>query len=324
MSNKKKTKKTKIEIIDLAQGVVRALDFFSKTKLNKLDLKRFSFPIVVGSGNAYNTAQILFSQQRAIIADESNFKKIIANYKDLIEKKIIKEAIIISASGEKDSVWELELAKKYKLKTTLLTCSAESSAAKIADEVLLYPKIDEPYTYNISTYLGMILSASGENPKKILEFIKKLKIKTNFSEYRAYAFILPDEFSSITAMLDIKKSELFGSKLSIRAFSFGHARHAKFVIPDEKELVISLGSEKNKYFGNEKSRWQITLPSKAGFAFILSLTYYLIGKIQSTKAPYFKKHISNYCHDYGPKAYGQKKPFAVIVPGNVNGFGKIK
>ena len=122
MKLKAKTKQ-KVEIIDLAQGVVRALDYFSKTKLPKLDLKRFSYPIVVGSGNAYNTGQIIFSKQRAILADESNFKNVLANYKDLIEQKIIKEAIIISASGEKDSVWEIQLAKKYKLKTILIFAS---------------------------------------------------------------------------------------------------------------------------------------------------------------------------------------------------------
>jgi hypothetical protein len=42
-------------------------------------------------------------------------------------------------------------------------------------------------------------------------------------------------------MLDIKRHELFGPKVSLRAFSFGEARHAKFVIRDKKELVISFG-----------------------------------------------------------------------------------
>lgn len=320
MKLKAKTKQ-KVEIIDLAQGVVRALDYFSKTKLPKLDLKRFSYPIVVGSGNAYNTGQIIFSKQRAILADESNFKNILANYKDLIDQKIIKEVVVISASGEKDSVWEVQLAKKYKLKTILLTCSPQSSAAKIADEVLSYPKIDEPYTYNISTYLGMIFSATLENPKRILDFIKQLKTPNDWTKkYNAFSIVVPDEFLFITPMLDIKKSELFGPKMSLRAFSFGHARHAKFVIVDDKELVITLGKEKNKHFGAEKSRWQIALPSRVDFALIFCLTYYLVGKIQKDKPAYFKNNILNYCLNYGPKAYGYKKPFDLIVPGNINKF----
>ncbi|HOZ53578.1 MAG TPA: hypothetical protein PK142_02780 [bacterium] len=305
-------------IMNLDQGVIKALEFFDKNKLPKLNLNRFAFPIVVGSGNAYNTGQILFSGKKAIIADESTFKKTIENYKDLINKKIIKEAIVISASGEKDSVWEIELAKKYKLKTILLTCSPDSSSSKIADEVITYPKIAEPYTYNVSTYLGMILSATNENPKSILNFLKKLKIKSGFKNYSSYAMVLPDDFIAITPMIDIKKSELFGSKISLRAFSFGHARHAKFVIRDKKELVITLGKEKNLYFGETQSRWQIELPNKVDFAFILCLTYYLVGQIQKNKPAYFKNNIKNYCQDYGPKAYGNNKPFDIIVPGSIN------
>ncbi len=303
-------------IISLDQGVVNALEFFSKNKLPKLKLNNFNFPIVVGSGNAYNTGHILFSGRKAIIADESTFKKIIESYKDLINKKIIKEVVVISASGEKDSIWEIKLAQKYKLKTTLLTCSPNSSASKIADKVIVYPKISEPYTYNISTYLGMILSATGENPKSILKFIKSLKLKTNFKDYNSYSFVLPDDFIAITPMIDIKKSELFGPKLSLRAFSFGHARHAKFVIRDKKELVITLGNEKNMYFGDPQSRWQIKLTSKVDFAFVLCLTYCLVGKIQKNKPPYFKNNIKKYCQDYGPKAYGSKGKFDLIVPGN--------
>jgi len=300
-------------LINLDQGVIQALNFLQNIKLPVLNTKKFKFPIVVGSGNAFNAGQILFSQQPAFFSDETNFKNDVIKYKKLIKNKTISEAIIISASGEKDSIWELQLAKKNNLKTVLLTCSPDSNATKIADEVIVYPKINEPYTYNISTYLSMILSAGKDQPKNILKFLQKLKLRSGFKNFESYSFILPDKFSAITPMLDIKKSELFGSKLSIRSFSFGQARHAKFVIRDKSELVITFGSEKNLYFGEAKSRWQITLPSGVDFAFIFCLTYYLIGQIQKNKPPYFKKNIKKYCLDYGPKAYGSKKPFTVIV-----------
>lgn len=273
---------------------------------------------MVGSGNAYNTAQILFSDQRAIICDESNFKHHLQVYRDLIKDKIIDQAVVISASGEKDAIWETELAKKYQLKTTLLTCSPKSSAAEIADQVLVYPKIAEPYTYNISTYLGMILSASQEDPALILNFLENLRLKRGFKFYDSYTILLPDKFAALAPMIDIKKSELFGPKLSLRSFSFGQARHAKFVVRDKKELVISLGSDDNEFFGHPKSRWQIELPMEAKFAFVFCLSYYLVGKIQQVKPPYFKDNIRFYCHDYGPQAYGQDKPFDIVVPGNIN------
>ena len=305
----------KTQIINLDESVLNALDFFAKNKPPQLNLEQFSLPFVVGSGNAYNTGTILFSEKAAVFADESNFKNIIDSYESVIAEGLIKQAIIISASGEKDSVWETNLAKERGLKTTLLTCNADSSAAKVADEILSYRKIAEPYTYNVSTYLGMILSATKEEPEKIKTFLKNIRLPENFGEYESYSFILPDKFLNICPMIDIKKSELFGPQLSIRAFSEGHARHAKFVIPSDTELIISIGAE-NKYFGKSENRLLIDFPSDASFAAMLSLSYFIVGKIQQSKPPYFKENIEKYCADYGPKAYGKNEKFEVVVPGN--------
>ena len=302
-----------MNLINLNKNVLEALDFFVKHKPPRLDLSKFRLPFVVGSGNAFNTGKILFTGRAAIFADESNFKQIIKAYLPIIKKGLIKQAIVISASGEKDSVWEIKWSNKYNLETILLTCNKNSSAAQIADKVLAYRKIPEPYTYNVSTYMGMILSTTKEKPALIKKFIKGLKIPNNFSKYLSFSFILPNKYINLCPMLDIKKSEIFGPHLSLRAFTQGHARHAKFVIPWEKELVISLG-EKNKYFGCPKHRWDINLPSSVSFATILSLTYFLVGKIQEVKPDYFKRNIKAYCQDYGPKAYGKDKPFNIIVP----------
>lgn len=302
-----------LKLPNLNETVLAALDFFVKNNPPHLNLKPFSLPIVVGSGNAYNTAQIIFSGRPAIIANESNFKTILSAYKKLISNKTISQAIIISASGEKDSVWEIKLAKKSKLKTVLLTCSPDSSAAKLADQVIAYQKLPEPYTYNVSTYLGIILSAGQEEARGIEEFISKIKLPANFKNFNSFSFILPDEFGTISPMLEIKRNELFGPYISLRAFSFGEARHAKFVNNSDKELVISFGE--NKYFGLKKNRWEIKIPRNASNSFVMALSYYLIGKIQESKTPYFKKNLANFCTE-GPLAYGSKKPFDMIVPGN--------
>jgi hypothetical protein len=304
-----------MKIVNLDENLLTTLDFFSDNAPTAFNLEKYQLPLVIGSGNAYNTGTILFSGKAAIFADESNFKAIIQAYKHVIKEGLITQAIIISASGEKDSVWEIELAKSYGLSTTLLTCNSTSSAAKIADEVFSYRKIAEPYTYNTSTYLGMILSSTHESAKVIKDFIDSLVLPNTFTQYDSYAFVLPDAYINICPMLDIKKSELFGSHLSLRAFPEGHARHAKFVIPSEKELVISIGCE-NNYFGIKEHRWNIPFPSDLSFGAILSLTYYLVGKIQASKHPYFIENIENYCNDYGPKAYGNNNPFELIVPGN--------
>lgn len=302
-------------IPDLDSIVSRTLDFFIQNPPVKIDLEAYDFPFVVGSGNAYNTGTILFSGKSAVFADESDFRSLIEAYKPAIDKGLITQAIIISASGEKDSVWEIELAKEYGLETTLLTCGADSSAAKIADKVFAYRKIAEPYTYNTSTYLGMVLSSTNEDLEAVRRFVNDLELPENFGQHDAYSFVLPDRFGNICPMLDIKRHELFGPHVSLRAFPEGHARHAKFVISSEKELIIGVGGAID-HFGHPDHRLEIEIPEDAGFGFVLALTYFITGKIQASKHPYFKENIENYCLDYGPKAYGKTEPFDVIVPGN--------
>lgn len=302
-------------IMSLDENVLLALDFFAKNSPPPLRVDKFKLPFVVGSGNAYNTGLILFSENAAIFADESSFRQTIQAFEEVIKKGFIRDTIVISASGGKDSVWEIELAKKYGLNTTLLTTKSESDAAKIANTVKIYKSIAEPYTYNTSTYMGMILSKTKENPLKIKEYVQSLKFPDNFGDYKSYSFVVPDKYMHICPMLEIKKSELFGPNLSLRAFPQGHARHAKFVIRSEDELVMSLG-QKNEYYGNPEDRWDIDLPSNIDFAGVMAATYCIVGKIQNSKPQHYKENINNYVNDYGPKAYGSTKPFDLIVPGS--------
>jgi hypothetical protein len=304
-----------MQIANLNENVLKVLEFFSKNRLPKLNLKKFKMPFVVGSEGAFYTGKNLFSRRAAIFANESTFKKIIKAYRPAIKKGLAKEAVIISASGEKDGPWEIKLAKKHGLKTTLLTCNANSTGAKLADTVLIFPKIAEPYTYNFSTYSGMMLSATNEDPQKIKKFVRSVKLPKNYGKYASYSFILPDDYLDICSMVSTKGDEIFGGRLPLRAFTSGGARHAKFVVRWEKELVVSIGG-KNKYFGHPDHRWEIKLPEFSNIGTMLSLTYYLVGKIQEGKPPYFKNSIAAYCRDYGPKAYGKKEKFEAIVPGN--------
>lgn len=314
MSNKKEVQAKQIinnkDIPSLSESLLTALNFFEQEKQVFPKNLFSSLPFVIGSGNAYNIAKALFNNHAAIFANESNFNKLIKNYQGLISKKIIKEALIISASGEKDSIWEIKLAKEKKLKTILFTCHKDSRAAKIADQVIVFKKIAEPYTYNVSTYLGMILAKEMIRAKEIKSFLKKLKFPSNFYEYQAFSFVLPDELGALAPMIEIKRDELFGPRLSLRAFSQGQARHAKFVVPWKKELVISLG--KNNHFGLKENRWEITSGKNNSFSLAMAICYYIIGKIQESKPAYFKNNINNYCKT-GSLAYNEKQQISAIV-----------
>lgn len=295
---------------NLDETVLSALDFFTLNKLPHLKFKNTT-RFVVGSVNAYNTGRMLFGHQAAIFADEGTFQEMLETYRPLIKNGTIKEAIIISASGEKDSIWEIKAAKKAGLKTHLLTCSPNSTSVKLANESTTFKKIPEPYSYNFSTYLGMLLSVTSEDPKVIKKFLLRLKIPKNFKNFSFFSFILPNKFKSIVDMIMVKDDELFGPYSSLRSYNEGTARHAKFIVRSPHELVISFIP--NKYFGEPKNRWNIKTPQGANFAFILSLSYYLVGLIQKQKPAYFKNGLRDYCLKTGPKPYGKNKPFPIIV-----------
>lgn len=301
------------KIKNLADIVLETLDFSEQNLAPKFKAPEGRY-FVVGSVNAFNTGKMLFAETSALFADESNFRKILIAERPAIKSGQIKEAVIISASGEKDSIWEVKEAKKTGLKTTLLTCNANSSAAKLADKTIAFRKIAEPYSYNFSTYLNMLLGKTHEKPQEIKKYLSGLKLPKNFHRYQFFSFVLPDKFQVVSEMINVKDDELFGPYSSLRAYPEGKARHAKFIAESKKELIISFG--KNPHFGPRDQRWEIKLPSKADFGFALSLAYYLVGKIQANKPPYFTRGLANYCLKTGPRPYGSKKPFEIIVSGN--------
>lgn len=301
---------TNNKLPNLNASVISGLNFFQKNKMPRFRPSR-SFCFVVGSVNAYHTGRMLFADQPAIFADESNFSALLKIYRPLIKNKTIKEATIISASGEKDSVWEVQAAKRAGLRTILLTCSPKSTAAELAGHNLSFKKNPEPYSYNFSTYLGMLLARTGEKPRDIKKFVKSIKASKKLKRHNYFTFILPDRYRPIVDMINVKDDELFGPYSKLRAYSEGNARHAKFICKSPKELVISFGQ--NKFFGLPQNRWNIKLPKNADYGTMLAASYYLVGLIQAAWPAYFKKGLPDYCRDTGPRPYGQKKPFSLIT-----------
>ncbi|MCR4305943.1 MAG: hypothetical protein NUV73_02565, partial [Candidatus Daviesbacteria bacterium] len=85
------------EIINLDKDVLLTLDFFTTNKPPTLDINKFNLPFVIGSGNAYNTGLIIFSEKAAVFADESNFKQLIAAFEKAMQSGLITQAVVISA-----------------------------------------------------------------------------------------------------------------------------------------------------------------------------------------------------------------------------------
>ncbi len=284
------------DIINLDEGVLNSLRLFTDQKLPTLRLPAFKRPLVVGSGNAAVTGKILFEDRDAVFADESNYIPKLNTIKN------IDGAILISASGGKHAPIIAKELRQRKKKVILLTTKVNAPAREYVDEMVVFPKRPEPYTYNTSTYLGMILARTKENPQRIGNYIHKIKIPGDMRKYDSFFIIVPPEFDLIREMFLTKFDELFGSKISGRVFTVEQAKHAKTVVPSDKELFISFGW-KNTLFG--KHRWDVPLPQGAGYGMMMAMGYYVIGQIQKQHPPYFKQNIERYVRETS-KVFGEK------------------
>lgn len=280
---------TEDSLPDLDVITLAALELFEKTELPVINVNKYRDALVLGSGNAIVTARAIFSGTRAVFADETNYEAAIFSGQ-------ADGAYIFSASGSKHAVTLARALDQRSIPTTLITNTKHSPAEREVPSVmsLVFPKNREPYTYNTSTYMGMFLAATQEDPALIRAFIEtsvRPIIPENIGDYEAYFFILPEHLSPTAQMFLTKFHELFGSKIMGRIFSYEQTKHAKTVIQNDRELFISFGVD-NDVFGSH--RLHIPLPPEAGLAAMMAIGYFMIGHIQKHKPPMFKESIARY------------------------------
>lgn len=285
-------------IPDLDICVLAALELFSREKIPKV-IVPYQKPLVVGSGNAAATGRIIFEKKDAVFADESTVDIKLKNI------KAIDGVVLISASGGKHAPIIAKKARKLKKRVTLLTNNPLAEARRYANTTYVFPKNREPYTYNTSTYLGMILGQTKEDPQKIMRFIAeridKLKLP-NFENFRKYYLLVPEEFTGVIRLLNVKFIELFGRNVARDIETFEYLKHATTVVPSD-ELFITFGRKINPLFG--KNRLFIPLPKNAGYATMMAIGYYIVGKIQKAQPAWFKENLENYMK-IASKAFGKK------------------
>lgn len=269
-----------------------ALELFASIEVPVVDLKQFNRPLVVGSGNAAVTGKLLFDTVDAVFADESSYLQKL----DTIES--IDGAFLLSASGGKHAVEIAKVLRDRGIKTLLLTNNEQAKAKEFLDEssVIVFPKNREPYTYNTSTYMGMILSKTHESPLSISSYIQSEVlplIPNSFASYDAFYFIVPQRFNDVREMFKTKFDELFGPKVMGRIFTMEQTKHAKTVIPADNELFVSFGVD-NTVFGKPENRLYIPLPEEGDYAAMMAIGYVFIGHIQKQLRPYYKERIEAY------------------------------
>ena len=293
--------------------VLGALEMLATEHVPTLDVSQFKRPLVVGSGNAEATGRIIFDKLDAIFASESTVDDELANIHD------IDEVIIVSASGGKHAPIIAGKARAAGKHVTLVTNTPNSPAQQelTADELTahVFPKNREPYTYNTSTYMAMILGATGENPAAIQQFIEQ-QIDTlslpDFAHYTKYYLIVPPQFAGIIRMLQVKFIELFGRNIARDVETSEYVQHATTVAPSD-ELFIAFG-EPNTTWGRPENRLDVPLPEGADYVAMMAVGYYLVAQIQKAQPPYFKQHIADYCQ-FISGVFGEN--IEPIVPGTV-------
>lgn len=300
---------TETTLPDLDVVVLGALELFSVIKVPKINFKEFSRPLVIGSGNAVPTERLIFEGEIATFADLNNYQHVLEHGQGSYE-----DVVIVSASGKKHSVQMAHEFRKIGAPVWLFTNNPEAPAATFLDQdkVKVFPKNREPYTYNTSTYMSMLISRSAENPSAIHAHIREHIapiIRNDFASFDAFYFILPTELYGLNEMFLTKFDELFGAKVSARVFTLEQSKHAKTVIPSDKELFISFG-EDNQTYGTPEQRFHVPLPEDVGIAGMMAIGYYIIGHIQKQHPPYFKENIAAYM-EKASALFGQE--LSVIV-----------
>lgn len=268
--------------------VLGALELFSEESTN-FQLSSFSRSLVVGSAGSLGAGRMMFANKDVVFADESTYKQVLGTTAG------IDGVILVSASGGKHAISAAKYFQEKGISTVLMTNNLEAPAAEFIEPslVFVFPKNREPYTYNTSTYLGMILSQTGESAAFIKSYIENYvdqALVKNFADYNAFVFIVPSQLSHVTTMIRIKFEEMFMPLVVGRAYTDEEIKHAKSVVQSDKELFISLSVE-NKYFGKEENRMFIPLPPDADYGAVMAIAYYVVGKIQAMQPPYFKDSL---------------------------------
>lgn len=278
---------------DLDVVTLGALEFFTEAQLPQVDFRRFSRPLVVGSGNAAVTSKLLFDDSDAIFADEATYMQKLDAFTS------IDGAFLLSASGGKHAIGIAQELKHRGIRLVLLTNNSNAAASEYADQTIVFPKNREPYTYNTSTYMGMLLAKTKEEPQHILQFIEREVapiVPHDLSSRDAFYLILPETFAVMRQMFVTKFDELFGPRVMGRIYTYEQTKHAKTVIPLDSELFISFGVS-NQLFGKEEHRLAIPLPDNAGYAAMMAIGYFVIGQIQKQLPPYYKERIAAYTQE---------------------------
>lgn len=230
----------------------------------KIDIQGFN--LYCGSGNAGKVAEIFALLTGGSFASSGNYKKFKERYYDNI--------FIISASGGRDA---LPMSQHFK-SATLITNTQDSPASKFVNNVIVLPALEEPATYNVSTYAAM-MQAMLQHTEKELEQMKESILKTEIipiDNYSTIIFIGEDLYGPIAQMCATKVNEIFSHKRGIGGHKSEHFHGGYFFYNQANEKIIPLNTDiEVEHLKLDKTPIKGISPLE-----VYLKTYYILGECQ--------------------------------------------
>ena len=272
--------------------VLGALEYLGSASIPSLNVREYSRPLVIGSVNALSTGRVLFEEVDTVFAEEGNYLEALTRVPQ------IDAVYIFSASGGKHAVHIAKDMAARGLPTFLVTSTENAPAAAYLDplRVLVFPHIREPYTYNTSTYMGMMLGNSTESVVEIRAFIEDVVhpcIPDTLGTFDSFVLTVQPRFAPLRAMFTTKFDELFAPVVTGRAFTDEEIKHAKIIVPSTSQYFLNFGVAATGY-ADAAQQLQVPIPPQCGPIAMLAIGYYVIGCIQEQHEPYFAQGIETY------------------------------
>ncbi len=270
-----------MKYMSLRESAVRAARFLETVELPSLPHIP-SCALAVGSGNAAATARVLFPT--ALHATESSYTQLLPH---------VKTVLVVSASGAKHAPLIVRTAREAGKRVLLVTTRQDAPAAAFASRVIRTPALDEPYSYNVSTYAGMLALLREDHAwRSVPRYAKRLDAFTLPVRPRMITIVVPDAAFWMIPFLLTKGDELFAARLPLRVFTLSELMHAKTIIPHPREVFLLLGV-KSPFFLKDRLVLRVPFPS-ASHAVHLLMAYAVIGRIQEIMPDWFGRHIAAY------------------------------
>ncbi|MEC8220999.1 MAG: hypothetical protein VX028_02905 [Nanoarchaeota archaeon] len=281
-------------IPDLDVVLLGALEKFMRDGLSEIEFPSFDKPLIGASVNALTTAKMLFGE-RAQYVDENTLREDVESL-----AKQCDGAIVFSASGGKHAPILAKQFQELGLDTYAVTCTNGSQVEGVVgrEKTIVTKKNREPYTYNTSTYLGWMFSGVSmdvQDVKELYDFILKEVdpvIPKNIHEHFGYYLLVPNTAGYVGNLFDVKFEELFGTLVPWQTHTFETSMHAKTVIAPQYCLAFGEGELPVHVY--EENTFRVPLPENFTNAHVMAIGYYVIGKIQRGKHPYFKESLKSY------------------------------